>query len=185
MELGPENLILCFILLRGIKLVKLAAIYIKVRAEGWRTITSNQSRARSIHSKEMNCRWPKVYLRECKRHRSIVAWDTTTCCPGRNMVQEAGVAPESDWVPEAGVSPSCEWKHRCKTLASNILQNHPTGTSEISYWNGDITNFCLFVLHEIQMTKTQRCSVNSDQCPISNSDSSRHIRNYWLQWDLQ
>ena len=52
MELGSENLILCFILLGGIKLVKLAAIYMKVRAEGQTTTGGNQSRARSIHSKD-------------------------------------------------------------------------------------------------------------------------------------
>ena len=47
MELGSENLILHFILLGGggIKSVKLAAIYIKVRAEGQRTAAGNQSRA--------------------------------------------------------------------------------------------------------------------------------------------
>ena len=54
MELGSENLILHFILLGGIKSVKLATIYIKVRAEGRRTTTGNLSRARSrsIHLKD-------------------------------------------------------------------------------------------------------------------------------------
>ena len=53
MELGSGNLILHFTLLGSIKLVKLAIIYIKVRAEGQPTTASNQSRARSIHSKDL------------------------------------------------------------------------------------------------------------------------------------
>ena len=63
MELGSENLILCSYYWGDIKLVKLATIYIKVRAEGQRTTTGNQSRARSIHLKDP---LPRLWLLHCK-----------------------------------------------------------------------------------------------------------------------
>ena len=43
-----------------------------------------------------------------------------------------------------------------------------------SKWHGHISRFQF--RNRFKMTKTQICSENSDQCPLSNSESSQHVK---------
>ena len=54
------------------------------------------------------------------------------------------------------------------------------------FWSEWLSHISRFQFrNRLEMTKTELWSVNSEQCPLSNSDSSQYVRNYWLQFDFQ